>query len=473
MNSGIWNVESILEEYKDLRGDLSKLGIGNGPSGILPGEGESNLGGEKHWTKETIKIWVWCWEDIVDFGLSSGQGSGGGSTSTIPDFWPDMQELQECFSVNDVFDIDPQSGGNADASFTGDVEMCTLWNTYLSDCLSTDFEGVSASSYFTPYQHHDSPYAIWAELKHDYPELFNEIINNEHGCFTTDQAEDLVDNGNDTTTDTDNSELIECVDIAYKEFITAYGLELTKFEESEIKNAAIASDDCGKVDCLLVEAYGNSYIENIENSNDCTGKYIEDLKNIFDASNCDLKNFSNAYRDYFGITESTEEQTVPTIGINDVLCENMFTVTSVEDDLHVSAGVSALNFQVVNSDGITLSVSHPYLQIMMAEDIGACAQDYTHESIMAESVNAAITEIETLMVNFPSYEALNESIDFGDNSIIDDAFQKILFKNIWDIYYNCGASPSGGPLLSNNTEWGDKCNTIYNQLSENNINDCN
>jgi hypothetical protein len=92
---------------------------------------------------------------------------------------------------------------------------------------------------------------------------------------------------------------------------------------------------------------------------------------------------------------------------------------------------------------------------------------------MAEAVNAAIGKVVDLMEDYESYSGLNNSLDFGDNSIVDDAFQKLLQQSINEIYYNCNASPSSGPLLSNSTEWGDKCHTIYNQLSEININDCN
>ena len=223
-----WNFDyeiyrPVLEAYAELRQGLSLLGIGNGSTGIL--DDARNRGGEKFWTSETIKIWVWCWDDPLDFDLSSGQGTGGGSTSVVPDYWPDMQELQDCIAVNDVHDVDTQSGGNADASFTGDIVMCTLWNAYLADCLSGDFEGVSASSYFTPYQHNSSPYATWGQFKHDYPDLFNEIINNEHGCITTAQT-----GGDINTTDNDDP-FVDCGTAAVINFVNTYNLELTKEEE--------------------------------------------------------------------------------------------------------------------------------------------------------------------------------------------------------------------------------------------------
>jgi hypothetical protein len=260
-----------------------------------------------------------------------------------------------------------------------------------------------------------------------------------------------------------------------KEGINIEGNEITDFNNIDVTDGIIEEEDVEEVLSNLdkIEKQINDYINSIANTNDCTEKYIEDLYNILEESDCDLSTFSNAYRDYFGITETTDEQTVPTIGVNDILCENMFTVTSVEDELHVSAGISGFNFQVKNKNDVLVSISHPYLQIMMAENIGACAMDYTHESIMAEAMNAAISKIGNLMKDYESYEELNNATDFGDSSIIDDAFQKTLTKEIWDIYYSCGASPSSGPQMSNSTDWGDKCHTIYNQLSENNINDCN
>ena len=325
-NSGIWGAESVLQEYKELRQELSNLGIGNGSSGIL--EGAGNRGGEKFWTSETIKVWVFCWEDPLDFGLSSGQGSGGGSTSVIPNFWPDMQELQECIGVNDTYDIDLQSGGNETASFTGDVEMCTLWNKYKAECLAADFEGVTASSYFTPYEHQHSPYSVWGQLKHDNPELFNEIINNMHGCVIT---EDIADN---STTDDDDE---KCLKNAITDFELEHDITLSDEEvamvlsdvdcDSEFTNSVFhiincvtksndyiiiggenikcaeagfsMSEDCKKLDNLLNATIGPDGAIPICGLMQSLGTTIVDIRYFWDCTNSsiDPRPIDNTYPD--------------------------------------------------------------------------------------------------------------------------------------------------------------------------------
>ena len=96
-----------------------------------------------------------------------------------------------------------------------------MWNLYKENCLSGDFEGVQVAPYFTPNEHNESPCAIWAKLKHQEPQLFDEIIHNLHGCVTTDDAAEIV-----------------CIEYAYDDFIDRYGIQANKFLEKDLKQAA-------------------------------------------------------------------------------------------------------------------------------------------------------------------------------------------------------------------------------------------
>ncbi|MFT6338456.1 MAG: hypothetical protein ACJATI_005230 [Halioglobus sp.] len=140
-----------------------------------------------------------------------------------------QQTLMHCHGVYDVNDTGPQSGNDGTNQFIG-PEFCDDWVDYQQQCLngSTSQSGV---------------YQPWSHFMVDNPDAFFNIIAALPECVST---EDLgsIDNGNGSNGSNDNSELIECVDIAYEAFITEYGLELTKFEETAIKDAAVASEAC-------------------------------------------------------------------------------------------------------------------------------------------------------------------------------------------------------------------------------------
>ena len=239
MNSGVFvsaAERAALEAYLEYRRQLSVLGIGNGISGIL--EGARHRGGDYNWHTTLLSVWVWCWEDYPDFTITTGEGGGGSTGSTNPSFWEDIQELQACVGLNEVYDIDLQSGGNESSTFTGDEELCTRWNNYVENCLP-DVETDFAESYFD-WQQINSPYYVWGKLKNQNPELFDEIINGDHGCVTTEEVADMV-----------------CLQDAYNDFVSKYDLTLSKPEKMALGNIS----DCEGVEEEAVDVISELRLE--------------------------------------------------------------------------------------------------------------------------------------------------------------------------------------------------------------------
>ncbi|MDF1699463.1 MAG: hypothetical protein P1U56_26660 [Saprospiraceae bacterium] len=256
----------IMLDYFELRGELANHGIGNkeGKSGIWS---EYGRGGDDGWHIRTLQVWVWCWEDPLDFDISTGDGgntAGTNNPNVKPDWWEDVKELQECISVNDTHDIDGHSGGNEDASFTGDVEMCNKWNQYKEMCLGVDFEGVFASNYFqNDHSVHTNPWYIWAQLKDENPELFDEIISGTD-CKSTEEVKYILD-------DIRNEEEEECLRNAVADFEEEYNITLT---DEEI-GLVIASSSCDSsvdddifhiINCVTKS---NDYITVLKNTVPC------------------------------------------------------------------------------------------------------------------------------------------------------------------------------------------------------------
>jgi len=92
---------------------------------------------------------------------------------------------------------------------------------------------LGAAVYFDPLQQ-NSPYHVWGKLKNLDPELFNEVINEEHGCVTTEEVEDIV-----------------CLENAYNEFISKYDLILDKFLKLALQNIT----DCDNFEEEAIRLY--------------------------------------------------------------------------------------------------------------------------------------------------------------------------------------------------------------------------
>ncbi|MEM9822664.1 MAG: hypothetical protein AAF985_16400, partial [Bacteroidota bacterium] len=193
-------------------------------------------GGAFNWYMETVLVWVWCWELYPDFDIGASNGTnGGGSNSNpyVPVYWEDVKELQDCFALNDVFDIDPNSGGNSNSTFTGDVDLCSKWNDYVETCL-TDIQQTSATVYFS-WEEYDSPYHYWGQFKEENPELFNEIINGDHGCVRTKDLDSFTEEP-----PVDEEEYFQSSESVRLE----YGIPLGLWKASG------ANSCCGDLDCI-------------------------------------------------------------------------------------------------------------------------------------------------------------------------------------------------------------------------------
>ncbi len=264
MNFDLVEYKGAMQEYLELRRELSLLGIGNGSDGILEDAGDR--GGAFGWTNETIKVWVWCWDDPLDFDLTPGNGGSGNANPVKPDWWEDVKELQDCISVNDTHDVDGNSGGNEDASFTGDVDMCNKWNQYKENCLGADFDGVFASSYFqNDHNINTNPYYIWAQLKDNDPELFDEIISGTD-CKSTEDIKDILD---DIRNEEDENE--ECLRNAISDFETEYDIALTDAEVAMVMSDVGCDDDFDDdvfhiINCVTKS---NDYINVLKNTHHC------------------------------------------------------------------------------------------------------------------------------------------------------------------------------------------------------------
>lgn len=269
---------------------------------------------------------------------------------------------------------------------------------------------------------------------------------------------------------------LPCEDRSNEEVIAAL-LESWCRDNSDKESAngkvdKLTDDDLRDLVNSIPEVQFNAYIENLNIASSCSQTYIDELISIFGNSDCDIESFSDSYRAYFGITETTDVQVIPIIGIDDMLCPSIFSVTSVMDGLHVSGGISNLKFQALNNNNELVTVSHPYIQIMLNTSIANCDGIYDHSEIMAEVVNYAIDQVQALMVDFSSYEELNNNSDFGGKQIIDDVLAKLMSIRLDEMLLDCTSNVSQSIVLSNTSAWGDVCNTVYNNLNTEHINGC-
>ncbi|MEM9544684.1 MAG: hypothetical protein AAGA77_01855 [Bacteroidota bacterium] len=97
----------------------------------------------------------------------------------------------------------------------------------------------------------NNPYYIWGSYSATNPGLFDEIMNMEYGCVTSDEFE-----------------LVECISDKYDEFIDEYDLEISESEGSAIKKAIKHGGECGdgfeeKVYDILADQYVDTALDNL------------------------------------------------------------------------------------------------------------------------------------------------------------------------------------------------------------------
>ncbi|MEM9544686.1 MAG: hypothetical protein AAGA77_01865 [Bacteroidota bacterium] len=153
---------------------------------------------------------------------------GGSDTDLNPFYFENITMLQNCvFAGEDDIDLDGEVGG-INEGLAG--ELCESWNYYKKRCLSDEFDGAPLLS--MPYDqqpnYQNNPYYIWGSYSATNPGLFDEIMNMEYGCVTSDELE-----------------LVECISDKYDVFIEQYNLELSESEEKALKSGLKNSGECG------------------------------------------------------------------------------------------------------------------------------------------------------------------------------------------------------------------------------------
>ena len=215
------------------------------------------------------------------------------------------------------------------------------------------------------------------------------------------------------------------------------------------------------------QAY-NNFLNSLSIENDCNNYYQNSLQDIINQGPCNSAEFNQMFNDFFGITQTEPNQNShPSFALGQTICGDAFIISDAEDDIHISAGISNLSFDVINTDDETLILTYPYINIVLNDDISqTMCPGETHQSLIAEAVNISMQEVRADMNNYVNQSELDPNIE---------TFIARLNANLSMVSSNCsGQNASANAHLTNDfTVYSNCYNTVFTEMNQNLIDDCN
>lgn len=329
--------------------------------------------------------------DADPFWTGTGQGpkfnigGKGGSSYTPPPYLEDVERLKFCFGFEDVYDVDPMTGGNENAIHP-DFEFCKIWQTYMDDCFGN-----------IPYQDQEEFYTAWGQNMYYENSLFNDIIENPEKCYDASEFNCLVE--------IENYEDKFDIQLSKEEkeeiFKTLNPIECS---EEEVENSIITYFE--NINFIVEVEDDGAVIDLIQMIENCFGSQDED-GNFLDCSN---------ENDVFNFTIYVDQ---PTPGSSKPYSGSIFDKSTVEVGhtfvslTHTSNGVSnTMVFGLYPLNGV--NPSSPESPRAIVND-GSHAYDIAMSySISCDQFNDILNEAASIQGNNYNLNS-NNCTDFGLN----------------------------------------------------------